>query len=146
MLDHGWVVAAADYAEVAEVADDSCVFDIVGALVNPRMGAFFRGDPTAEPAWRKQFIANQAPLPPAGIPVFIGHGLDDPLIDPGFSVRLAQRYCAAGAAVETHWMPGVGHINSSIAAAPAYIDWLAGGEAPSNCGDKEPVAAAVELH
>jgi pimeloyl-ACP methyl ester carboxylesterase len=148
-LDAAAILSDAGREHYAEVADNNCLLDILGVLVNPRMGAFFGIDPTSDPAWREAFVTNQAPLPPAEIPVFIGHGLDDPLIDPGYSARVVERYCAEGASVTTHWMEGVQHIASSVDAAPAYIDWLsnllAGGEAPSNCGDALPVAPAPEM-
>jgi hypothetical protein len=148
-LDAGAVLSDAGREHYAEIADNGCIFDVLGFLVNPQMGTFFGKDPTSDPAWRAAFIANKAPLPPVGVPVFIGHGMADPLIDPGYSVRAVQRYCDAGAAVATHWMSGVGHIASSTDAAPAYVTWLsgllAGGSAPSNCGEAPPVPAADEL-
>lgn len=133
----------------AEVADNGCVFDPLNALMSSRMGTFLVGDPTASPEWRAAFAANKAPLPPDNVPVFIGHGLADPLIDPGISARLVERYCSAGARVTTLWMPGEGHIGSSNTAAPTYITWLAdrlsGVTAPSNCGDALPMSPASEL-
>jgi pimeloyl-ACP methyl ester carboxylesterase/uncharacterized membrane protein HdeD (DUF308 family) len=148
-LDAAAILSDAGREHYAEVADNNCLLDILGVLVNPRMGTFFGKDPTTDPAWRDAFKANQAPLPPAGIPIFIGHGLDDPLIDPGISAWLTNRYCADGANVTTHWMPGVEHIMSSVDAAPAFMDWLsnllAGQAPPSNCGDPLPVEPAPEM-
>lgn len=97
------ILSAAGREHYAEIADDSCVLDILGVLINPQMGSFFGLDPTTDPAW---LIANKAPNPPQGVPVFVAHGLADPLIDPGLSVGLAQRYCAARVAVTTDWLPG----------------------------------------
>jgi hypothetical protein len=143
------ILSPAGQEHYAQIADDSCVFDPLSFLINPRMGTFFGGDPTTDPGWRAALIENKAPNPPAGVPVFVGHGLADPLIDPAFSVGLAQRYCAGGATVTTQWMPGVEHIGSSNSAAPDYLGWaeglLAGDEAPSTCGETPPVAPAPEL-
>lgn len=148
-LDAAAVLSDAGREHYAEVADHNCLLDILGVVVNPRMGAFFARDPTSDPGWREAFVTNQAPLPPAEIPVFIGHGLADPLIDPGYSARLMERYCADGASVTAHWMDGVQHIASSIDAAPAYMDWLtevlAGQEAQSDCGEAMPVEPAPEM-
>ena len=126
-----------------EIADDSCVFDLLGALLNPQMGRLLTRDPTTDPDWNAALVANQAPDPPPGLPVFAGHGLADPLIDPGITAALVERYCAAGSAVNTHWMEGVEHIGSSNDGAPAYLDWLGAiqrDEQPANhCGEPLPV-------
>lgn len=147
-LDASAVLTPAGLEHYQEVADDSCVFDILGAIINPRMGPFFSRDPGSDPAWHAALLANKAPLPPAGAPVFIGHGLADPLIDPAFSAGVVQRYCAAGNAVKTLWMPGVAHIDSNLVAGPTYLGWvadlLAGGQAPSSCGETPPVTPAEE--
>jgi hypothetical protein len=149
-LDADSILSEAGREHYQEVADDSCIFDIVGAIINPRMGPLFGKDPTTDPAWHAAFLANRAPLPPQDAPVFIGHGLADPLIDPAFSAGVVERYCAAGASVMTHWMAGVQHIDSSIVAAPTYLQWVAdllsGGQAPSNCGDPLPITPAPEFH
>ena len=143
------ILSPAGSEHYAEIADGGCVLDILSALINPQMGTFFRKDPTTDPDWRAALIANKAPNPPKGVPVFVGHGLADPLIDPAFSAGLAQRYCAAGVTVTTDWMTGVQHIGSSNSAAAAYLAWaanlLAGGTAPSTCGATPPVAPAPEL-
>jgi hypothetical protein len=43
----------------------------------------------------------------------------------------------------------VQHIDSSIVAAPTYLQWVAdllsGGQAPSNCGDPLPITPAPEF-
>lgn len=132
-----------------EMALNNCLTDIGPALLNPTMGDFLAKDPTTDPAWRKAFVANQAPLAPKGTPVFIGHGLDDPLIAPAFSAWLVTRYCAAGSAVRTDWLPGVGHGDAAIDAAPQYTAWLAtivNGQAPvTDCGKPLPIAPAQPL-
>jgi hypothetical protein len=129
-----------------EIADRSCVFDLLGALLNPQIGAFLTRDPTTDPDWLEALIANQAPDPPDGVPVFAGHGLADPLIDPAITAALVGRYCGAGASVTAHWMADVGHIGSSNAAAAPYLEWVgglfAGGPAPSTCGEPLPVPPA----
>jgi hypothetical protein len=149
-LDASAVLSDAGREHYQEVADDSCVFDILGALINPRMGSFFDKDPTTDPAWHAAFLANKAPLPPGGTPVFIAHGLADPLIDPAYSAGVVERYCAAGADVKTLWMADVQHIDSNLAAAPTYLRWVAdllsGGQPPSDCGKPLPVEPAEEFH
>ena len=144
------ILTSAANEHYAQIADEGCIFDILGALINPQIGLFLSRDPTADPDWRAAFIANRAPDPPAGVPVFVGHGLADPLIDPSISASLVQRYCTTGATVRTLWMPGVEHIGSSTVAAPTYMDWLgglvSGGGAPSSCAEPLPVAPAPALN
>lgn len=126
----------------AEIADSSCVHDLLGVLLNPRIGAFLTGDPTDDPAWLEALVANRAPDVLDGVPVFAAHGLDDPLIDSRITAALVSRYCEAATEVTAHWMEGVGHIGSSNEAAPAYLAWLAeldsGGSPGSACGDPLP--------
>lgn len=132
-----------------EMALNNCLTDIGPALLNPTMGDFFAKDPSADPNWRKAFIANQAPLAPQGVPVFIAHGLADTLIDPAFSAWLVARYCANGTPVVTDWLAGVGHGEAAIVAEPQYSQWLASivaGQTPtSDCAKPLPVAPAQPL-
>ena len=92
-LNPGAILTTAGQNHYQETAGTSCLNDILPILVNPLMGAFFAKDPTTDPDWRKAFIANQAPLPPGGVPVFVAHGLDDMMIDPALSTGLVSRYC-----------------------------------------------------
>lgn len=129
-----------------EMALNNCITDVLPAVINPRMGLFFSKDPITDSAWLKALVANQAPLVPKGIPVFIGHGLADPLINPAFSAWLVTRYCAHGSSVTTHWMPGVSHGEAAIEAAPNYITWLtdiiSGKPVSSDCGKPLPISPA----
>lgn len=148
-LETRTILTPAALNHVQEMATNNCITDIGPALLNPTMGDFFAKDPTSDPAWRKAFVANQAPPTPAGVPVFIGHGLADTLINPSFSAWLVTRSCAAGLAVDTDWMPGVGHGEAAIDAAPQYVHWLAsiaGGQPPtSDCGQPLPIKPAQPL-
>jgi pimeloyl-ACP methyl ester carboxylesterase len=146
-LDASAILTTAGQNYFREIAGMSCLNDIPPILINPLMGAFFAKDPTTDPDWRKAFIANQAPQPSAGIPVFIGHGLADTLIDPSLSTGLVSRYCEKGANVTSDWQSGVGHAEAAIDAAPRYVEWLtgiAGGKTPSSdCGKPLPVPPAL---
>jgi pimeloyl-ACP methyl ester carboxylesterase len=148
-LDAAAILTPASLNHYQEVALSGCLIDPLPAIVNPLMGAFFSKDPSSDPTWRKAMIANQAPLPPDGVPVFIGHGLADTLIDPSLSTGLVSRYCDKGAKVTTEWIPSVGHGEAAIDAAPHYVDWLAAiaeGKAPaSECGQPLPVPPAPQL-
>lgn len=137
------ILTEAAHNHYVEIADGSCVHDLLGVLLNPRMGRFLTGDPTDDPDWLEALVANRAPDAPEGVPVFAGHGLADPLIDPGITAAVVERYCRAGVHVTSHWMENVGHIGSSNEAAPAYLDWagalVSGGSAGSTCEDPSPV-------
>lgn len=143
------ILTPAGLANYQEMALTNCITDILPAVINPQMGTFFSKDPTTDPAWRQVLVADQAPLVPKGVPAFIGHGLADTLINPAFSAWLVTRYCASGTAVATHWMPGVGHRDAAIQAAPQYVAWLAGivggGRSPSDCGQPLPVTPAQPI-
>lgn len=148
-LDAGTILTPAGLNHYQEIALSGCLLDLLPAIVNPQMGAFLSHDPATDPEWRKAFIANQAPLPPDGVPVFVGHGLADPLIDPALSTGLVARYCDKGANVTADWIPGVGHGEAAIDAAPRYVQWLAAiadGKTPaSDCGKALPVPPAQLL-
>jgi secretory lipase len=148
-LDAASILTSAALNHYQEIAASGCLLDVLPAIVNPQMGAFFSKDPTSDPPWRKAMIANQAPLPPDGVPVFIGHGLADTLIDPSLSTGLVSRYCDKGANVTTEWIPGVGHGEAAIDAAPHYIQWLADiadGKSPApDCDKPLPVPPAQPL-
>jgi pimeloyl-ACP methyl ester carboxylesterase/uncharacterized membrane protein HdeD (DUF308 family) len=148
-LDANAILTPAGLDQYQEMALTNCLTDILPVLINPHMGDFLSKDPVTDPAWRQAFMANQAPIMPKGIPVFIGHGLSDPLINPSFSAWLVTRYCSNGTAVATDWLPGVGHGEAAIDAAPQYIQWLVrivGGDAPSSdCGKPLPVTPAQPL-
>lgn len=51
---------------------------------------------------------DEAIAPMHGLPVFVGHGQDDPVVPVSWGLGLARRLELAGAAVETHTYPG-GH-------------------------------------
>lgn len=148
-LDANAILTPAGLNHYQEMAATNCITDLPPLLINPLMGDFLSRDPTTVPAWRTALLANQAPLLPKGVPAFIGHGLTDPLIYPGISAALVTRYCESGTTVAADWLPGVGHPDSAIHAAPAYIQWLAGiigGEPPpSDCGKPLPVTPVPTL-
>jgi pimeloyl-ACP methyl ester carboxylesterase len=148
-LDAKAILTPAGLNHYQEMAATNCISDLPPLLINPLMGDFLSRDPTTVPAWRTALLANQAPLLPKGVPAFIGHGLTDPLIYPGISAALLTRYCESGTTVAADWLPGVGHADSAIQAAPTYIQWLAGiigGEpARSDCGKPMPVTPIPPL-
>ncbi|QIS06043.1 hypothetical protein F5X71_30380 [Nocardia brasiliensis] len=137
-----------------EIAAAGCAATPFSALLPrltalPGMGEYFKGDPLADPAWRRAFEENRAPDMPPGIPVYLAHGLDDELVPPKFTAALAQRYCAAGTDVTTQWNPGVGHDNENEqAVAPKVLEWftarLAGQSPPGTCG--LPLPASLTEH
>lgn len=115
----------------------------------PGMGDYFKGDPLADPSWRRAFEENRAPDLPPGIPVYLAQGLDDQLVPPKFTAALANRYCATGTPVTTQWNPGVGHDNNNEkAVSPRVIQWFAdrltNTPNPTNCGD--PLPASLTEH
>jgi phospholipase/carboxylesterase len=56
----------------------------------------------AEPEWQPRMASL------AGLPIFMSHGTEDPLLPYPISTELAERLRSAGACVDTCWFPG-GH-------------------------------------
>ncbi|PXX68780.1 alpha-beta hydrolase superfamily lysophospholipase [Nocardia tenerifensis] len=131
-----------------ELAEAGCAATPFAALfprltVIPGMGDYFKGDPLADPRWRRAFEDNRAPDMSPGTPVYLAQGLDDQLVPPKFTAALVERYCAAGTPVTTQWNPGVGHDNhNEKAVSPRVIQWFAAHltktPTPNNCPDPLP--------
>jgi pimeloyl-ACP methyl ester carboxylesterase len=138
-------VALRSYQPTAQL----CIIDAaVGGVVREGLlhEKFFSIDPTTIPAWRGPMAANTAPLPPAGVPLFIAQGLADEVVLPNTTALLVQRYCAAGAPLTTFWDPGAGHGQIATAAGPMFASWLAdraaGKPQQLSCGETLPIAPA----
>ena len=105
---------------------------------------FFGSDPTASPSWNTVLRNQTVPHQPAGVPVLIAQGTADEVVLPNTTSLLIERYCAGGADVTTHWMPGVHHLPAANDAGPTVAAWFAdrfaGQDATSDCGETPPVA------
>lgn len=129
--------------ETSQAVCDSEPWLLLPRLVELNMlGTFFAHPPLSDPAWQQAFAENRVSSMTPGVPVFLAQGLSDPLILPKYTAGLVRRYCAAGTAVTTDWMPGVSH-DGSVQSGPAAIAWLAdrvaGRPAPSSCAEPLPV-------
>lgn len=94
--------------------------DLDGGAVRALLG----GDPAARPD--RYAVADPLRLAPAGVPVVLLHGTDDPQVPPEFSRRYAV---AAGPAATLTELPGIEHfglIDPESAAWPAVLAAVAG--------------------
>ncbi|MFG1791711.1 lipase family protein [Nocardia sp. NPDC049149] len=149
-LDLNALITPAAALRNREMAEAACAATPPAAMV-PRliaaqgMGDYFKGDPLGDPGWRRAFEANRAPDMPAGIPVYLAHGLDDQLVPPKLTAALIDRYCAAGTRVTAQWNPGVGHDDKNEqVTSPRVLQWfadhLADTPTSNSCGQPIPVA------
>jgi len=83
---------------------------------------------------------NIPPAPPADIPVLLGQGGADTLVDPDMQLLYAAKLCATGGDVDFRDYAGYGHVDLAEAHSPAIadaLDWtadrLAGKAAPRAC-------------
>ena len=97
------------------------------ALVGFSQGAIMALDALASGRWPAPGIvglsgrlATPAPLNPArATPLLLVHGGADPVIPPAETIQAATTLRAAGVAVESHVLPGVGHVVAPEAAGLA---------------------------
>ncbi len=90
----------------------------------------------AEP-WKTIAAANAPGQVPIKAPLLIVQGAADAIVAPTVTEGLARKLCQNGETVEFRLLPGVGHIETGHAAAPAVASWVAarfaGKPAPTNC-------------
>lgn len=105
-------------------------------VATSRVLPFLAIDPTTTEPWASILSAN-TPSGPIDVPVFVGQGLDDPIINPDLTLRAMQVRCDAGEQVTYTTYPDVGHVTAGKVAAPdamAFIGTLFNGDSPaSNC-------------
>lgn len=106
-------------------------------VATARVLPFLAIDPTTTEPWAG-ILADNTPNAPIDVPVFVGQGLDDPIVNPDSTLRAMQARCDAGEQVTYTTYPGVGHTTAGSTAAPdamAFIGTLFNGDSPaSNCG------------
>lgn len=103
-------------------------------VATARVLPFLAIDPTTTEPWAG-ILANNTPNAPINVPVFVGQGLDDPIINPDITLRAVQARCDDGEQVTYTAYPGVGHIAAGRTAAPdamAFIGTLFNGDSPAS--------------
>jgi len=60
------------------------------------------------PPWQRLFEENRPGRTPAGAPLYVAQGLDDPIVRPSVTAAFVSALCRAGATVRYEPFPGVG--------------------------------------
>lgn len=108
----------------------------IHAIATPLIGSYVTSDPSTTAPWEELLTENSAGGSPINVPIFIGQGLADKLVDPASTRSFVTGLCAAGEHVSFHEYPGVDHTFAAYASLPALAVWLADvavGKKPSTC-------------
>jgi acetyl esterase/lipase len=91
---------------------------------------------TSQP-WSRLLEENRPGRAPAGAPIYLAQGTDDPIVRPSVTADFVARLCRAGATVRYEPFPGVGHMKAGRISATSAIQWMKarfeGAVAPSTC-------------
>ena len=108
----------------------------IHAIATPLIGKYVTSDPSTTEPWQTLLAENSAGGSPIDIPIFIGQGLSDKLVDPAATTEFVAGLCAKGEDVSYHSYPGITHALAAYASLPALAVWLArveAGQSPSTC-------------
>jgi acetyl esterase/lipase len=87
--------------------------------------------------WSKLLEENRPGRAPAGAPLYVAQGADDPIVRPSVTADFVAGLCRAGATVQYEVFPGVGHMRAGRTSATSAIQWMQarfeGAPAPSTC-------------
>jgi len=111
-------------------------------VATARVLPFLAIDPTTTQPWAG-ILADNTPSGPINVPLFVGQGLTDPIIDAAITVRAVQARCDDDEQVVLTTYPGVGHVAAGKVAAPDAMAWVGqrfGGAAPASNCDNLPTA------
>ena len=91
---------------------------------------------TSQP-WSRLLEENRPGRAPAGAPIYLAQGTDDPIVRPSVTADFVAGLCRAGATVRYEPFPGVGHMKAGRISATSAIQWMQGrfegAPAPSTC-------------
>lgn len=87
--------------------------------------------------WSRLLEDNRPGRAPAGAPVYVAQGTDDPIVRPSVTADFVARLCRAREIVRYEPFPGVGHMRAGRTSATSAIQWMqarfAGERAPNTC-------------
>ena len=116
-------------------------------VLNRINGPFFTASPLSNPDWSATVTEQMPQQPPAGMPMYLAQGMDDTVVLASSNIKLNADWCAAGVTIDSLWLPGVNHQDTSVVAGPAVMEWAAArfaGEAPPNtCGTPPPTPTST---
>ena len=108
----------------------------IHAIATPLIGKYVTSDPSTTEPWQTLLAENSAGGSPINVPIFVGQGLSDKLVDPAASGEFVAGLCAKGEHVSYLAYPGIDHALAAYASLPALALWLAAvgaGQSPSTC-------------
>ncbi len=87
--------------------------------------------------WQKLFAQNSPGRVPAGAPLYVAQGTDDPVVRSAVTADFVAGLCRAGETVRYEPFPGVGHMKAGRISASSAIQWMQdrfeGTRAPNTC-------------
>jgi acetyl esterase/lipase len=87
--------------------------------------------------WHRLFVENRPGGAPAGAPLYVAPGLDDPVVRPTVTADFVAGLCRAGETVRYETFPGVAHMKAGRVSASSAIQWMQsrfdGVRAPNTC-------------
>ncbi|GGM50435.1 alpha/beta fold hydrolase [Microbacterium saperdae] len=96
----------------------------IHAIADPLIGGYVRSDPSTTEPWATLLKENSAGAEPLTVPVFVGQGLADELVEPKATEDYVALLCSQGADIAFHRYPGVNHGLAAYAALPEMLLWL----------------------
>lgn len=98
--------------------------EAIHAIAEPLIGGYVRSDPATTEPWRTLLQENSAGGQPIEVPVFVGQGLADELVDPDSTSAYVRLLCRQGSDVSFHRYTDVDHGFAAYAALPDMLAWL----------------------
>ncbi|MEV6954241.1 lipase family protein [Streptomyces sp. NPDC051183] len=123
-------------ALVAGLRNHCAAIDTIGGSFK-RISDMTTKDPLAQPDWQARMNQSKLGRTAPATPVYQYHAVSDEFIPYAVAQQLRADWCAKGADVHWHALPGRGHITGGISGAGAASNWLAdrfaGRPTDSNC-------------
>ena len=148
-LDFQKAVSAAGSKQVASLNGQCVAAAAASALVlNKLHGPFFTSNPLDDPAWLATVTEQMPAQPSKGLPMFLAQGMDDKVVLARTNILLNQQWCVGGVTIQSLWLQGVNHQDTSVVAGPEVIEWatarFGGAPAPSDCAYPPPAPPGIQ--
>jgi acetyl esterase/lipase len=96
----------------------------IHAIARPLVGGYVRSDPATTEPWQTMLRENSAGAAPITVPVFVGQGLADTLVEPSATKAYVHLLRSQGTTVSFHLYAGVTHGLAAYASVPDLMLWL----------------------
>lgn len=132
---------------IYEKAKEACIAELFEAtrIAGLTRSTVFKMDPSPFMSQTYQYMTY--PTLALRQPAFIGIGEKDRDVPPAMQLQLVKDSCEAGASVQAHLYPGLGHsgaVNGSLPDSLPFVrQVMAGGPVASNCGAQPSLPGAA---